>query len=232
MNRRFFSETVLQVDRSVELQGQEAQHLGRVLRAKPGDQVVLFDGSGAQFPAEVTEVARNTVCLTPLSREVVDRESPRQVHLAVAMPKGDRQKWLIEKAVELGVARLTPLKTERGVAQPTDSALKRLQRAVIEASKQCGRNRLMQVDEAVDWDHLLEARSGEANRWIAHPAEAAEELQISNTESVCVAVGPEGGFSDEEVQAASEAGWRCCRLGARILRVETAALKLAALLTN
>ena len=116
-----------------------------VLRAKPGLEVMLFDGSGSEFLARVEKVERSAVRLTVVERRIVDRELPKPLTLGIALPKGDRQRWLMEKATGLGVTQLTPLITERGVAQPTDDARRRLERAVIEASKQCGRNRLMVV---------------------------------------------------------------------------------------
>ncbi len=145
MSERYFVDKTISGGR-VALNGPEAHHLIHVMRAAPGLNVVLFDGSGAEFPAVVQRVGRSDVELAVLSRELVDRELPFDLTLATALPKGDRQKWLVEKAVELGVTRLVPLRTQRAVAQPVEQALARLRRAVIEASKQCGRNRLMPID--------------------------------------------------------------------------------------
>ena len=137
MSRRFFVESPITDAQTVKLVGQEAQHLGKVMRVKAGDQVVLFDGEGAEFTAEVLDVGRSEVQLRILARHEIDREATRGVVLAVAIPKGDRQKWIVEKAVELGVKRLIPLVTTRGVAQPKGSTLKRLERAVC----RCPRHR-------------------------------------------------------------------------------------------
>jgi 16S rRNA (uracil1498-N3)-methyltransferase len=160
-----------------------------------------------------------------------DRESARPLTLAVSLPKGDRQRWLIEKATELGVARIVPLMTTRSVAQPVATALARLRRAVIEASKQCGRNRLMEISDAQKWNDFVRSPSESAVRWIAHRS-LADRVQVaidapSRTDMV-VAIGPEGGFTPEEVAAALETGWRQIDLGPRILRVETAAIAVAA----
>src|SRR5487761_1185914 len=131
------------------LVGEEAHHLLHVMRARAGDELVVFDGSGAEWQGRGSQIDRNAVDVALLARREIDRELSFELTLATALPKGDRQRWLVEKAVELGVRRLTPLVTERGVAQPTDKALTRLRRAVIEASKQCGRNRLMEVSQPV-----------------------------------------------------------------------------------
>src|SRR5579871_5731423 len=141
MSERFFVATPITGQLAV-LTDTEAHHLAHVMRAKAGDAVMLFDGMGCEFTAEIKSISKSRVELIVLERCEVNRESASALTLAVALPKGDRQRWLIEKVVELGTTTLVPLETERGVAQPTSSALERLRRQVIEASKQCGRNRL------------------------------------------------------------------------------------------
>ncbi len=232
MSQRFFVASPIDGAASVQLIGQEAQHLGRVMRAKPGDEVIVFDGCGAEFRAEVLALGRREVELAIVERIEVDRELPRSLTLAVAMPKGDRQKWLIEKAVELGVARVVPLTTQRGVAQPTPSTIQRLQRSVVEASKQCGRNRLLCINGPATLSDVIEtAASEKASGWLAHPGAAAH--QADHDASPCwIAIGPEGGFTDQEVASAAEADWTIVGLGPRILRVETAAVLLTCLLGN
>ncbi len=156
MSDRYFVDEPISPGRVV-LAGAEAHHLIHVMRAAPGRQIVLFDGRGAEFPATVKQVGRSDVELSVTAREEINRELPIDLTLGVALPKGERQKWLVEKAVEVGVTRMVPLRTERGVAQPVEQALSRLRRAVIEASKQCGRNRLLQIDEPQHWPDFLEA---------------------------------------------------------------------------
>jgi len=212
----------------------EAHHLAHVLRAKAGEEVLLFDGSGLEYRAVIEKVGRSEVQLRVLGSEAVDREASRPVTLAVALPKGDRQRWLTEKAVELGVARLIPIETRRGVAQPSDNALERLRRAVVEASKQCGRNRLMEITPAVRWEQLVSQSTGDQTCFVAHPGENSGSItsqlaKLPADAPVLLAVGPEGGFTDEEVAAATAAGWKTAGLGRSILRVETAALALATL---
>lgn len=214
----------------VTLGGSEAHHLIHVMRARPGDCVVLFDGSGAEFPSRVARVGRAEVELTVLERHEIDRELPRPVVLGVSLPKGDRQRWLVEKAVELGVAELVPLVTMRSVAQPVRQALDRLRRATVEASKQCGRNRLMRIAEPVAWPEFIEATRGEPLRLLAQPGSRGPLCDLpTSADRVLAAVGPEGGFAAEEVTMAEAAGWRPVDLGPRTMRVETAALVLAVL---
>ncbi|MCL4193003.1 MAG: 16S rRNA (uracil(1498)-N(3))-methyltransferase [Thermoguttaceae bacterium] len=214
----------------VTLDGPEGHHLAHVMRAKPGMEVILFDGSGAEFLAQVLSVRRSAAELEILTRREVDRESPVALTLGVSLPKGDRQKWLVEKVVELGLRRLVPLVTSRSVAQTGADAVKRLDRAVIEASKQCGRNRLMTVDTPQSWPDFIAATCGAPCRVLAHPGVSGPRASLPSAapEQVVAAVGPEGGFTDEEVEEAVAAGWQTVSLGPRILRVETAAVVLAA----
>jgi len=226
MADRYFVESPITGDRAV-VTDSEAHHLLHVMRAKPGMEVVLFDGEGAEFPARVEKLSRSSVELAILSRDEVDRELACTITLGVALPKGDRQKWLVEKVVELGVGRLVPLVTTRGVAQPVAQALARLERAVIEASKQCGRNRLMEIVEPRAWEDYVQEADPSASRLIAHPGEAARLSTLPISGNVYLAVGPEGGFTDDEVALARNAGWQAVDLGRRIVRVETAAAMLA-----
>ena len=237
MTDRYFTAPPIKGNAAV-LDGPEAHHAIHVKRAKPGDQIVLFDGSGAEFTAKVEAVRRDRVELSVLERVEIDRELPFELTLGVTLPKGDRQRWLVEKSVELGVTRLVPLVTSRSVAQATSGALTRLQRTVIEASKQCGRNRLAEIAEPQTWSHFLSWGPQDAVRLVAHPApsdastDAASQYDASATapgRSVLLAIGPEGGFTDEELAAALSAGWTPIDLGPRILRIETAAIFLLAL---
>ena len=235
MADRFFYESPLTIGDAV-LDGAEAHHLIHVLRAKPGLEVVLFDGSGGEFLARVEKIERSAVRLNAYERRAVDRELPIRISLGVALPKGDRQRWLVEKCTELGVAELIPLETARGVAKPSATAIERLRRAVIEASKQCGRNRLMKIGEPRGWDDFTAAISMEPPiRWAAHPGGISLHEALTSASSgdapqrnFVLAVRPEGGFTDPEIESAKTAGWTTIGLGERLLRVETAAIALVA----
>jgi 16S rRNA (uracil1498-N3)-methyltransferase len=234
MADRYFSDEPISSDRVV-LAGPEAHHLIHVMRVAKGERVVLFDGGGDEFTAVVQKVGRSEVEFSVVSRDSIDRELPICLTLGVALPKGDRQKWLVEKAVELGVTRIVPLRSQRGVAQPVEQALQRLRRSVIEASKQCGRNRLLRIDEPRGWSDYVEDAATSPCRLLAHPQgfHKASQLPIPDgADSVFLAIGPEGGFTAEEVSLAAAAGWHTVDLGPRILRIETAALALAAIVTQ
>ena len=195
---------------------------------------MLFDGSGDEVIARIAEIGKREVRLDVVSRAIVDRELARRVTLCSSLPRGDRQRWLIEKAVELGVRRFVPLNTKRGVVEADDDVCERLRRAVVEASKQCGRNRLMEIAKAKVMPPRGDWLSPDVAKFLAHPGsdvtlrELTDELRGSPTTPIAFLVGPEGGFTDEEAAAAVAAGWRKISLGPRILRIETAASALAA----
>jgi 16S rRNA (uracil1498-N3)-methyltransferase len=214
----------------VALEGDELHHLTRVRRHKSGDIVEVFDGQGNAFEAVVVEAGSKRVQLALTSEPLPDRRAAADLILAVAPPKGERLDWLVEKAVELGVAAVVPLRTTRGVVDPRPAKLDRLRRLVIEASKQSGRNVLMRLEEPRDWPEFA-ASCRVADRRIAHPG-GVPAPGLRAGASAVVAIGPEGGWTDEEVAAAERAGWERMGLGQTILRIETAALAAASVLLS
>src|SRR5262249_47518234 len=134
------------------LAGADAHHLAAVRRFAPDDRVILFNGDGREYPAEVVATGKRSVVLNVLGSQAIDRELGFPLVVGSALPKGDRADFLVEKLTELGVSRFVPLVTARSVVHPKESAVEKLTRAVIEASKQCGRNRLMAVDVPQRWE--------------------------------------------------------------------------------
>lgn len=224
MSDRFYTGDPLAPGEYV-LAGPEAHHLAAVRRFGPGDRVVLFNGDGHDYPAEVASVGKRSVALNVLAAVPADRELPFPLWVASALPKGDRADFLIEKLTELGVTRFTPLVTTRSIVVPKPGVAEKFARAVIEASKQCGRNRLMAVEPPRTWAEFVRRDDLPANRFVLNPD---GERFSSPAGGVAVAVGPEGGFTDEELAAAAAAGWKRAALGPRVLRVETAAIAAAA----
>jgi 16S rRNA (uracil1498-N3)-methyltransferase len=231
MSQRFYVNCPLQPG-PVRLEGAEARHLAVVCRLRPGDAVCLFNGDGREYPATVTAVERRSIALEIERVEAVNRELPTFIEMAVPLPKGDRAQFLVEKLTELGVARLVPLRTARSVVHPGETKQEKLRRWVIEASKQCGRNVLMEVAPLADWQSYSIGANLPTTRWLAHPVGAAPTPatppQPFSESRLAVAVGPEGGFTDEEIVGAVSSGWQTVNLGPRTLRVETAAIALAA----
>jgi 16S rRNA (uracil1498-N3)-methyltransferase len=223
---RFFLDGPL-ASGDVSLDGPEAHHLAAVRRLGPGDMVTLFNGDGRQYVARIVEVGRKRATLHVTEIESPQRELGFTLHIASALPKGDRGDFLIEKLTELGVTDFTPLLTERGVVRANEDKAGKLRRAVIEASKQCGRNVLMRVHAPAKWLDWCGRQTG--RRLIAHPTAVTGRTKVATGDGVIVAVGPEGGFADLEVQAGLATGWESVSLGPCILRVETAAVAAAVL---
>lgn len=234
MTHRFFYEGSLD-DELLQLDGSEAHHLLHVLRMKVGDEVLLFNGTGIEAEGQIEKTGRKTVDIKVVRRHEIEAETQVPLILATAVPKGDRFRWLVEKAAELGVTRLVPLTTERSSVDPGENRLKKLQQTIVSAAKQSGQIRLMELAPLQPLsDFLKEIDPAEQQLLIADPQGVAwTELKLSGSEAsaagVVILIGPEGGFSAEEVQAAEDAGAQAVQINAGILRIETAALLMAGL---
>lgn len=242
MAHRFFVPEFPPQD-TVTLDGDQAHHAAQVMRFEVGDTIILFDGQGTEAMCEIDAISRKRVELTIKKRSTVDRALSTELTLAVALPKKDRQKFLIEKLVELGVDRLIPVQAERSVAEASDKVIQRIKKQVIEACKQCERNRLMQITEPMTFQQIADwsdQQSQPARCWLADPYNgvsiatvnqqaAGSETDADQAKHELVAIGPEGGFSDGEITVATEVGFQLLRIGPTILRVETAAIASAAI---
>jgi 16S rRNA (uracil1498-N3)-methyltransferase len=236
MTRRYFLPDLPESGGGVMLPDSEAQHAIRVMRVQVGDELELFDGKGHQCRATVTETGRNRCQCHADPVESVNREPTISVDLGIALPKPDRSRELIERLTELGVRCVTPLITTRTQRPPSDSLLEKLTRSVVEACKQCGRNHLMEIRSPALANEFF-ATADYGTKLIAHPSSDAVSLGSVVTEawdsqdnSFVVAVGPEGGWTEEEIQSARGHGFTPVGLGRRIYRIETAAVVIAAVL--
>jgi 16S rRNA (uracil1498-N3)-methyltransferase len=215
---------------NIELQGDEAHHLLHVLRLRKGDEITLFDGDGRHFRAVIT-CCRETSVDVERREALPSNESHLDLQIAVAIPKGDKMATLIRMLTELGVHRLIPLVTERTVVGSPSSNRKRLprwKRIAMEACKQSGRSRIPKMDEPSSFEDLL---NGELpiDRLLLCPQ--GDDLPRAARSQSCLAlVGPEGGWTRDEMERANEKGFRRFGLGRRILRTETAATATAAIL--
>jgi 16S rRNA (uracil1498-N3)-methyltransferase len=225
MADRYFVDRALAAGR-VELEGPEAHHVAVVCRVRPGDAVCLFNGDGREYAAEVVEVGRRSVTVQVHGVAAPPREHGFRIEVAAPLPKGDRAQFLLEKLTELGATAFVPLQTARSVVHPRETNRDKLQRHVIEASKQCGRNVLLHVGALTEWGAYIRRDDLPPTRVAAHPwrDDGAPSAVLRHSTDVALAVGPEGGFTDEEVAEARQAGWQTLDLGPRILRVETAAI--------
>jgi len=248
MTNRFF------VDRSVSrwesdeifLSGDEAHHFSKVMRGKVGDSLTLFDGTGTYVHGIAEAVQKEGIRIRITDTFSDDVESPLRLTVASALPKGDRQRFLIEKLAELGVARFVPVLMERSVAKANESVIQRLRRYVLESTKQCGRNVLMEITDEVPIDKLNDLFTDEIiTKYLLHPVALGSVGQTTPRqifsgplfagtpclpESVAILAGPEGSFTDREVDGMLQAGFVPLDLGKRILRTETACIATATLL--
>ncbi len=224
MADRFFTDEPLSPGEFI-LDGAEAHHLGAVRRFLPGERIHLFNGDGSQYPAEVVSVGKKQVVLRVFHAESPAREVVFPIVVGSALPKGDRLDFLLEKLVEVGATRFVPLITERSVVRPKEDKSEKWRRAVIEASKQCGRNTLMAVDKPLSLPEFLTSELP-GDKCILHTGPSLAR-PANWAAGASFAVGPEGGFTDAEIAAATDAGWRTLSLGPRTLRIETAAIVAA-----
>ncbi|MEM7783944.1 MAG: RsmE family RNA methyltransferase [Planctomycetota bacterium] len=232
MSQRFFIDKPLDSKR-VLLTGDQAHHASNVMRVQVGSQITLFDGKGSEFCCRVVRVLRKEVDLEVIQTIQIDRELETQLTFAIAVPKSERQKFLIEKLVELGVTRLIPWTANRSVAVPNVKSLVRMRKQVIEASKQCERNRLMQIEDPMNLDRVIEqaANNNSDCRIFGDPdAETPIASVKSDSKSVLIVIGPEGGIDRQESELLVKTRFQAIRFGKSILRVETAAIAAAAIL--
>lgn len=237
--RRFFinGEPISPGERLVA--GNSAHHLSRVLRLRVGEQVVLFDGSGCEFPAEILEVRRRLVRLGVEPGEWVDRESPLILTLGMGVCHPATMDFVVAKVTELGVSEIVPVATERAqtwlAGERVVSRYRRWQRIAQESARQSGRNRVPQILPMKDFHLLLQEVETGGLKIIFWEEEGCGSLKRalrakSETHHVSVLIGPEGGFSADEVKHAAAAGFQSISLGRRVLRAETAAIAVISLL--
>jgi 16S rRNA (uracil1498-N3)-methyltransferase len=226
---RFYCPMTLTPDSRVELPNAIAHHAVRVLRLKTGDAVVLFNGQGGEIPGTIAQIQGNRVTVALHASLAVERESSVAVTLIQALTGTDKMDLVIQKAVELGVARIQPVVTERSVVRLDGArALKRLahwQGVVAAACEQCGRNRLPEVSALAPLRERLAEAHTAAARWTLLP-DADQRLRglAKPDGEIALLVGAEGGFTPAEQTAARTHGFTPVRLGARVLRTETAGL--------
>jgi len=229
---RFFHPDPLIAQTCVALAPAAARHV-QVLRLQPGDEICLFNGAGGEWSARIEHMGRKDVTVNVLEHQAIEREAPNQVVLAVGMPANERMDWLVEKATELGVARLVPLMTERSVLRlHAERALKRQahwQAMAHAACEQCGRNRVPPIHPAVTLTEWLK-KSSPGERWVLSLSGDTQPVPCQVSQApVTVLSGPEGGLSPGEESTALAAGFTPVSLGPRVLRAETAPLAVLAL---
>jgi 16S rRNA (uracil1498-N3)-methyltransferase len=231
MTRRYYHPDLPPDGGRICLSEAEHQHAAKVMRVQVGDAIELFDGRGNQAAAVIAEITRQTCRCDAQPSQAIDREPSRELHLAIALPKPDRARELIERLTELGVTSVTPLKAERTQRAPTSALLNKLRRGCIEACKQSGRNVLLEVHEPLAAGEFFPAADPKIARWLAHPGGVSVDSARRDRKMIA-AIGPEGGWTEQEVSTAQACGFELVDCGARIYRIETAAAFVAARLLD
>lgn len=234
---RFFIEGVHAAAARVIFASDDAHKIATVLRMRTGDRVVAVDSSGTAYEAVLEVDGRDVAATLGGPVAAPDPEPGLAITIAQAVPKGQKMELVVEKTTELGVAAIVPVRSARVVAHDVSPAkLERWRRVARSAAQQSGRARIPDVRDVAEWPALL-ATFPQYDR-IYIPWEVAErvplrdvlESDLAGAASVLVVIGPEGGFAAHEVESAVAAGARTVSLGARILRTETAALAVVAVL--
>ena len=222
---RVFSALVLQAGMEIELDDNAHRHVARVLRLAVGDALTLFNGDGFDYVGEIGFCDRRSTRVRILSREAPGNESPLHLTLFAALLKGEAMDRVMQKAVELGVSRIVPVAAARSEALPAgerrDKKLAHWQGVIVASAMQCGRAVLPALDEITPLAAVLNATDG--LRWIFSPHHAPTADAPASADRLSLLIGPEGGFTPDEVAAAQSAGWFIQHLGPRILRADTAA---------
>jgi 16S rRNA (uracil1498-N3)-methyltransferase len=234
---RVYVEAALTPGSLVELPPDTASHLAKVLRARSGDELVLFNGDGREFNGAIEAVRGARVSASVGGSRAVDRESPLAITLVQCVPRGDRMDFVVQKATELGVTRIVPVLSQRSVVRldkgQAESKAIHWRAVAVSACEQCGRNRLPTIEAAQPLlNYLGESPPGTGPRLVLEPESAphapitARDLGGADARIVDaeIAIGPEGGFTSDELEAFRVAGFSQIGLGPRILRTETAAI--------
>ncbi len=233
MSERFYFPELAE-NSSIEIDGSEAHHMLNVMRIKIGTEIELFDGKGHSGRGTIERTGKKSLVVAISNLVSYSRELNTSLVMGVAMPKGDRGRFLVEKLTELGVSRLVPLVTGRSTVKTGAGTFDKLHRYVIESSKQCGRNHLMQIQAETRLVDFINQQPMFERCIVLHP-DGSQPLCIADLQvvsSMAVCIGPEGGWTKSELDMIVQTGWQTRVIGQRILRTETAALALAALFSS
>ena len=224
---RVFTGQVLVSGAVIELEPAAAHHLSKVLRMQAGRELVLFNGKGGEFTGSIHEVTKKNVTVLVAEPSADNRESPLVLELAIGVSRGDRFDYVLQKATELGVTKITPLITERTEVrmggERQDKLMERWQQIIVSACEQCQRNLLPVLAAPVQIADWLPQVNAEL-RFVLHHRDSQSLPAEQKPQSVALLVGPEGGLSDDEIAQAKTQNFNAPTLGPRVLRTETAPL--------
>lgn len=231
---RIYQPGIYAINDKVELSAQASQHVAVVLRMQVDDCLILFCGDNREFSAKIIAINKKRVLVVIVTAYEKNRESPRCIHLAQAISKGDRMEWVVQKATELGVASITPLLTQHCCvklnAEKLEKKCSQWQAIAVAACEQSGRNQVPIIQAACQIDTYLQIVSASV-RLILNPQGVTSWRDYSKTTGdIALLIGPEGGLSDNEIMRAQASQFQSMTLGPRILRTETAAIAAVSVL--
>lgn len=230
---RIYTRSPLSEGGTTELDENAAQHVGRVLRMQPGQDLLLFNGDGNDYPATITSASKKQVEVQVGAPAANATESSLDIVLGQTLSKGDRMDYAVQKAVEMGVSRIVPLTTERcDVKLKGDREEKRLrhwQSVAISAAEQCGRARVPEILPVMTLAEWFEHTADCDLRLVLHHRTEQSLDTMNKPARAALMIGPEGGLSPEEITAAENSGFLPVALGPRVLRTETAPIAAMAL---
>lgn len=231
---RIFQKISLREGDTITLSLDAAHYLGNVRRTREGDSLIIFNGEGGEYQAEILGIRKDKFTLKILSFQAVNNESPLDIHLAQGVARGDKMDFIVQKAVELGVKKITPLLTERSTVKlDLDKRVKRQQHwqmVAISACEQSGRTFVPEIFLPLTLTQWLKEFQGTGIILSPYCKTKISDLSLSTDSRFTLLVGPEGGLSDEEVELLQEKQFISLNLGPRILRTETAPLAVIAML--
>jgi len=231
MAKRRFHVVDLSPDR-IQVDGAEAAHALKVLRLGPGDEVILFDGRGAEATGKITGIEKSAFQVEVLARQSAPTHPHGLLTIATAIPKGERADWMVEKCAELGVRRIIPLECERSQVHPGTAKLDRWRRKALEAAKQSRQSSVMEIDDVCPITDIF-ARASSASSMFFGDGSATQTMigrlnATARDSEILICIGPEGGFSENEKQLLISKGSLPILLGSTVLRIETAVIAAAA----
>ncbi len=224
---RVYIESTLAINERLQLPKQVAHHLVNVLRLKAGQTLTVFNGQGGEYSAHINHLDKRQADILINEFIAIDRESPVEIHLGQVLARGEKMDWIIQKSVELGVKQITPLFSQYcNVKLPADRIEKRVRHweaVIISACEQSGRTAIPLIHPPIQLDNWL-AQTKADQRFICHPELPKTSNTMNSPQTIAIAIGPEGGFSDAEIKQAMHHQFTSLNLGPRVLRTETAGL--------
>lgn len=224
---RIYAQQALNTGAVIELDENASRHVAKVLRMQLGRELIVFNGEGGEYTAVINDIGKKRVTIELNAFIDADRQSPLEIHLGIGVSRGERMEWVLQKATELGVTKITPLFSERTEVKLTgprlDKKQQQWQHIIVSACEQCQRNRLPELQAARRLDDWIN-EADETARFVLHHRTPVTLADTLKPDSIALLIGPEGGLSADEIKRTAQRDFQPLALGPRVLRTETAPL--------